>query len=66
MYATELITLLIGVLFNGAVTYGVIKTTLKFLEINTAFAQKTADRAHQRIDEILISRSIDEVKHNEH
>ena len=53
---TELfLSLLAGGIINGLVTYGVVKTTLRYHEQGIAEAKVSASKAHERIDAMIIN-----------
>lgn len=52
----SIVILLFGVVVNGAVTFGVVKTTLSFLIEGVKEAKASASRAHVRIDDVLAER----------
>lgn len=43
------------VLANGLVTFGVVKTTLRFLEKEIGEVRAIASRAHRRIDDLILN-----------
>lgn len=48
---------IVGALVNGAVTFGVVKATLSFLNEGVREAKASAARAHVRIDDMLKARA---------